>query len=281
MNIKSFEDIHARMLKIIDALTGDIQYPESYACLNFWLEEMNEFEEVGDFAIALASDLHETDATLPMHPLVARLVVNIYEDAIEEGNEDILCNLGSLYYTGRAGEQDYEKAAYFYDLADKVGNRQATENLGYIYYYGRTGHVDFEKSFNYFVKSAMDGNLRSMYKVGDFYRGGFYVGKDPIEAFAIYDHCAELITPELLDTVGADIYMRLADCYYEGAGVERDLFSAHRYMCTAENLFYQRLAAGDFYQRHNLEHVLERLTEIRKEIFEEKIPDFSWTNEDE
>ena len=53
------------------------------------------------------------------------------------------CSVGKICpycvrYTGRAGDQDYKKAAHYYDMADKEGDRQATENLGYIYYYGRT-----------------------------------------------------------------------------------------------------------------------------------------------
>lgn len=45
-------------------------------------------------------------------------------------------------------------------MAYKAGNRQATENLGYIYYYGRIGQKDYEKAFKYFVKGALDAKDR-------------------------------------------------------------------------------------------------------------------------
>ena len=63
---------------------------------------------------------------------MAKLITDIYLNLIEDGDAEAMNDLGALYYTGRAGEQDYEKAAYYYDMADKAGNRQATENLGYI-----------------------------------------------------------------------------------------------------------------------------------------------------
>ena len=39
-------------------------------------------------------------------------MIDIYEDGIENESADAMCDLGSLYYTGRAGEKNYEKAAY-------------------------------------------------------------------------------------------------------------------------------------------------------------------------
>lgn len=62
-----------------------------------------------EIKLTIAEELHNTDAAFPMHPAVAKLVVSLYEDIIEEGNNIAMCNLGALYYTGRAGEQDYKK----------------------------------------------------------------------------------------------------------------------------------------------------------------------------
>ena len=231
--------------------------------------------------MVIANDLHETDGTLPMHPSVAEFVTTVYKAAIEAENYDAACDLGSLYYTGRAGEQNYEKAAHFYDIADRNGNRQATENLGYIYYYGRIGERDYEKAFKYFIKGALDNHLRSLYKVGDFYKNGYYVEKDEKEAFRIYQQCAEMLSDESVPQVGADIFMRLGDCFFEGCGTERNLLAANRCLTTAENMFYERLMEGDFYQQRNLEHILEREAEIKKLIKEEMLPDMSWAGYNE
>ncbi len=275
MRIKDEAALAERLERVIEAVEKDEQYKESLVILKDVMEEIDyyDFDEVRE---NLTMELHEADGAYPMHPEVAKLLIDIYEDGIEKGNADAMCDLGSLYYTGRAEEQSYEKAAHYYDMADKAGNRQATENLGYIYYYGRIGEKDYEKAFKYFVKGALDAHLRSLYKVGDFYKNGYYVEKDPKEAFHIYEHCAGMLSDESVPLVGADIYMRLGDCFFDGFGVEKDLFIAQRFMSMAENLFYKRLVEGDFYQKRNLEHVLEVLDKIRKEMKEEVLPDLSW-----
>ena len=275
MRIESKDDLLKRVCNVLKVLSEDGRYPESLASLKDaeYEIDINDFEEAKRL---LSDSLHDDDKILPMHPEVAGLLKDIYLDGVAEGNPNYMCKLGSLYYTGRAGEQDYVKAAEYYHMAEKDGNEQAVENLGYIYYYGRTGKKDYMKAFNYFVKGATKGNVRSLYKVGDFYRNGFYVEKDPKVAFHIYEHCKEMISEELIPEVGADVYMRLGDCYHERIGVEKDLILALSFMCSAEVLIYRRLKFGDFYNQNNLMHVLEAESKIREEIRTELLPDLSW-----
>lgn len=300
--IKTNEDLLKRVEAVLSQIEDDERYPESADTLinimavefggaldgdPFADEEIDLSEKEYDpeflkdecdpeMLMGIAEGLHDTDGAQPMHPAVAKLVIEIYEDAIERDNADAMCNLGSLFYTGRAGEQNYEKAAKYYTMADERGERQATENLGYIYYYGRTGAKDYEKAFQYFIKGALDGHLRSLYKIGDFYKNGYYVKKDVKEAFIIYKHCLDTMTEEALPQVGADVFMRVADCYFLGMGTEKDLLAAQHYFAIAEQLFYKRLIEGDFYQKRNLEHVLEMEEKVRREIKEKMIPDLSW-----
>lgn len=278
MKIQNKEELLKRLEQVITAVSIDERYPESLDVLSNIKKALAADDcDICEAEKSLACGLHDADGAHPMHPDVAKLLICLYEDGIEKKDADAMCNLGALYYSGRAGEQNYEKAAYYYDLADKAGNRQATENLGYIYYYGRIGQRDYEKAFKYFVKGALDAHLRSLYKVGDFYKNGYYVEKDPVEAFHIYQHCTNMLSDEAIPLVGADIYMRMGDCFYEGFGVEKNLLIAQRFMSAAENMFYRRLADGDFYQKHNLRHVLDVLEKIRKEI-KDSLPDLSWSD---
>ncbi len=282
MRIENFEDLHKAIISVHEALAKTEDYPESAEKIEYWLEFADElYEDFLEAGMDIASTLHEADGALPLHPAVAELLTSIYEKGVEKGDSEAACDLGSLYYTGRAGTQDYEKAAHYYHIADKGGDRQATENLGYIYYYGRIGKRDYEKAFNYFIKGAFDGHLRSLYKVGDFYKNGYYVEKDEKEAFRIYQQCVKMVSDESAPLVGADIYMRMGDCFFEGCGVDKDMIAASKFLSAAENMFYVRLMEGDFYQQKNLEHVLERLSEIRKIIKEEMLPDLSWSGYNE
>lgn len=105
-------------------------------------------------AFDFACELHNADVTEILPKEVAELIIEIYLEEITNDNPEAMTNLGPLYYTGRCGEQNYEKAVKYYTMADKHGERQATENLGYCYYYGRTGEVDYKKSVSLFCKGC-------------------------------------------------------------------------------------------------------------------------------
>ena len=57
--------------------------------------------------------------------------------------------LGGIYYDKKM----YDLALRYYELAETFGSTWAWNDLGYIWYYGRTGHADYEKAFKYFSKT--------------------------------------------------------------------------------------------------------------------------------
>jgi len=82
--------------------------------------------------------------------------------------------LGSIYYERR----DFDLAQKYYEMAAGYDYEPAHACLGYVYYYGRTGEPDYEKAFAHYKRSADLGNLQSAYKVADMYKNGYYVAKD-------------------------------------------------------------------------------------------------------
>ena len=262
------------------------EYPEAYRILKWTFDdEYDEFKDDDDdddgfyarrSMYSVACDLHSSDETNVMPPLVAHLVTEIYLYEIEKENYDAATNLGSLYYTGRAGEQDFVQAVKYYEIAAEHGERAAQENLGYCYYYGRTGIVDYEKAFNYFAMGAFDGHLRSLYKIADMYRNGYYVKKNEREAFIIYKHCYDTGTEKSDSIVGADVAMRLGDCYFEGIGVDIDYQKAMEYYQEAERKFYKRLMTGDFLMKNGYKKSIRRQGEVREKLME-MLPGYEWT----
>ncbi len=226
-------------------------------------------------AFDFACELHGADGTEILPKEVAELMIEIYLEEIANENPDAMTNLGSLYYTGRCGEQNYEKAVKYYTMADKYGERQATENLGYCYYYGRTGEVDYKKAYHYFVKGALDNHLNSLYKIGDMYKNGYYVEKDEKEAFYIYTHCYEQMTEVCAELIGADICMRMGNVYFYGIGTEKNYKMALKYYQEAEQHYYRKIHSGDFFAKKGLEGVIEKQNEIRK-ILLDGLPNFNW-----
>ena len=195
-------------------------YPEIYDIIEESIDVEN--KEVLDEPMEIAGKLHGADGAKQLPDCVVDFLLEVYTDEMEQSNADAACDLGSLYYTGRGGEQSYAKAVKYYTIGAKGGSRQAQENLGYCYYYGRDIPVDYEKAFHYFALGAFDGHLRSLYKIGDMYRYGYYVEKNEQEAFCIYLSCIQNMTKEAEPLVGADVLMRMGDCYFEGIGTEKD-----------------------------------------------------------
>lgn len=80
--------------------------------------------------------------------------------------------LGGVYYA----RKDFDLALKYYEMAADLGSESAIQGLGYIWYYGRTGTADYEKAFRYF--SLLKNNIVAQYKVADMYKNGYYVAKD-------------------------------------------------------------------------------------------------------
>ena len=240
------------------------------------LEELGEDIAPSEEQLRLVADkLLEADGTEEMLPSAAQFVEFVFSDAAAAGDGEAANSLGAFFYNGRGGTQDYVKAEHFYQLAAKNGSRQAVENLGYIYYYGRNGEPDYEKAFHCFAKGAFDGHLRSLYKIGDMYRYGYYVEKDEAEAFHIYEHCMQTLNENSMPEVGADIFMRMADCMWESIGVQQNPDFALVLYQQAERLFTERLRNGDPLIRANYQKCVDRQSAVRAAV-QATLPKFGW-----
>lgn len=85
-----------------------------------------------------------------------------------------MVRLGGYHYDKR----NFDLALKYYEMADELGDDWAAEGLGYIWYYGRTGQKDYQKAFHYYHKAMENGNLKSMVKVADMYKNGYGVDQN-------------------------------------------------------------------------------------------------------
>lgn len=92
----------------------------------------------------------------------------------EENDPNDMLQLGGWYY----GRREFDLALKYYEMASAFNVDAADECLGYIWYYGRTGEPDYEKAYDHFFRSMKRGNPVSTYKVADMYHNGYYVQKD-------------------------------------------------------------------------------------------------------
>ena len=242
--------------------------PEAIAFLRDHVDE-----EISAYDLATA--LVRCDKTGDMPRALFDFIVELYQEAAEAGNADALNDLGALYYDGRGCEQDFSKAVYYYDKAAKLGNRQAQENLGYCYYYGRNMPVDYEKAFHYFALGAFDGHLISLYKIGDMYQNGYFVEKNPTEAFRIYDRCIEMMTNAEAPIVAGPVFLRLGNCFLYGNGIEENAKNAQLCYQQAERYLYDMVAGGDVMYKKSLQAAIDGQAKAREKL-NEKLPDKQW-----
>lgn len=95
------------------------------------------------------------------------------EYLVRQSDTEAMVELGDYYY----GIQNYDLAYTYYQMAADLEDEDGYLGLGYIFYYGRLGAVDYEKAFEAFSKAANLGNVKAAYKVADMYKNGFFVKK--------------------------------------------------------------------------------------------------------
>ena len=257
--------------EILSMLDAD-EYPEIYD----YLAAQADDDMVPDRPYNMAVQLLALDKPKELPFYVIELIEELFEEEINDGNAEAMNALGAQYYDGNRGfEQNFQKAAYYYTLAAENGSRQAQENLGYVYYYGRIGAPDYEKAFHYYALGAFDGHPISLYKIGDMYLNGFYVPKNEREAYHIFMHCLETMTPEAEPVVAGPVFLRLGRMLLDGIGTEKDPKGALICFQKAEAFLYDMVQSGNAMYRKSLESSIEGQSKART-VLAGDLPDETW-----
>lgn len=168
-------------------------------------------------------------------------LINALEYLIKEtNNPEYMVELGGWYY----GQKQFDLAEEYYLMAAKLDYNNAYECLGYIYYYGRVGQPDYEKAFHYYKLASDQGNLVAAYKLADMYKNGYYVQKD----YPKYVQMIKDLYPKIQGATNTfdpvpEIYSRLAKIYVEEGNEEQ----AIQLLLIAKEFQSQRLIYSHFF----------------------------------
>lgn len=168
-------------------------------------------------------------------------LINALEYLIKEtNNPEYMVELGGWYY----GQKQFDLAEEYYLMAAKLDYNNAYEFLGYIYYYGRVGQPDYEKAFYYYKLASDQGNLVAAYKLADMYKNGYYVQKDYPKYVQIIKSLYPLLqgATNTFDPV-PEIYSRLAKIYVEEGNEDQ----AIQLLLIAKEFQSQRLIYSQFF----------------------------------
>ena len=91
-----------------------------------------------------------------------------------EGEAWAMGHLGGIYYE----QEKYQLAEKYYLSAYDHGDKGIADGLGFIYFYGRVGTPDYEKAFRYFSEAKELGDKEAAMKIADMYERGLGVEKD-------------------------------------------------------------------------------------------------------
>lgn len=153
--------------------------------------------------------------------------------------------LGGYYYEKKL----FDLALKYYEMAATYDYDPAYECLGYIWYYGRTGEKNYEKAFKYFSKMMDKGNLVATYKVADMYKNGYFVEKNQKK----YEEMIEELYPKVkkcnnvFDPV-PEVYTRLARIRAD-QGNKREAVNLYFY---AKDFLAQRIRFNAFFGNLNI-----------------------------
>ena len=182
------------------------------------------------------------------------LYIEALEYMIEATDDtDYMTELGGYYYEMKI----YDKALKYYEMADAHGDSWAAEGLGYIWYYGRTGTVDYQKAFRYYSKAAEHGNLKSLVKVADMYRNGYYVEKDMQKYTEILEDAKRKMEhPQNYGDPLPEIYTRLARIRKEEGNTDE---AVSLYLDAKDFLARRIMYTGFFGDRNIMKWLIEDL----------------------
>lgn len=181
-------------------------------------------------------------------------------DIYTKSNE--LLDIGAQAY--RAG--DYQKAQEYYEKSAELGNAQAACNLGYIYDFGRNGVQDHERAFYYYSEAALEDNANAYYKVGDAYLYGNFVEKNQRLAYLNYLKALEIVeNSDEDDDIKADIYYRMAMCYFKGIGADKNPLLALKYINDAQTYSY----LDRYNDKFMWQSLAKKIEDLRQEIIDE------------
>lgn len=190
---------------------------------------------------------------------------------------DEISRMGFEYWQGITVDQDFEKAAKYYEIAYQCGSAIGTYNLGVLYRDGQGVEQDLDKAVELFTRAASSINMDkravdNIAGIGHMY----YTGQgNGYEVEINYDKAVELF--KLAEKHGSNLALvGLGVAYREGKGVERDYTKAMEYFKLADEkgISLAKVSIANMYRcGHGVEVDYKKAFELLNQAAEENIPE--------
>ncbi len=125
-----------------------------------------------------------------------------FEEAASNGIPNAAYNLGVLYHQGLGVDQDLDKALYWYREAAKKNHPEAQYNLGIAHIEGIGTDYNPQLAAEFFERSAKGGIMEAAYNLGLIYENGLLGQPNNQEALYWYKTAADQGNQEAVTALG-------------------------------------------------------------------------------
>ena len=202
--------------------------------------QQSELDAFTDFCLEHWNDPYNSLESNP--ELIAKLeegIQNLLLPACEEGDENAMFWMAECYDFGWGIEPDGQKAFTLRRKLAEMGHTDQQINMGNYYREGDLVKRNPRAAFCWYMRAAKQGDWYGQLLVADCYFKGNGVKLDYKEAVKWYKQSAA--HPDKRFFEWDDAALQLAQCYREGLGVKKDLEKAAQWYYKAGRRKYAKL----------------------------------------
>lgn len=202
--------------------------------------QQSELDAITDFCLEHWNDPYNSLESNP--ELKAKLeegIQNLLLPACEEGDENAMFWMAECYDVGWGIEPDGQKAFTLRRKLAEMGHTDQQINMGNYYREGDLVKRNPRAAFCWYMRAAKQGDWYGQLLVADCYFKGNGVKLDYKEAVKWYKQSAA--HPDKSFFEWNDAALQLAQCYREGLGVKKDLEKAAQWYYKAGRRKYAKL----------------------------------------
>ena len=139
-------------------------------------------------AVVVPRQVPVVPANRTVLPPEVQKIEALAQDGVAEAQHD----LAAIFVTGHGGvEQDYSRAAYWFEQAAENGVANAAYNLGVLYHQGLGVPKDVNSAMRWYGAAAELGHPEAQYNLGIAYIEGIGVEYDPVAASLHFESAAQ------------------------------------------------------------------------------------------
>ena len=170
-------------------------------------------------------------------------------DAVDAGYPKAMSLVGDMYRMGKGVEPNYDKAEFWYGMAEKNGLRDEKDKLPEK----PELKNDYLRKFHQVKKAAEMDDVTALMKLGDMYLDGTYMDRKPEEAYDSYCRAYELVENDNMSAIFPEVCMKVGYCYAKRIGTEYNMTKAAEFFGAAVKSYSMQ----SFYGEGNKEKIKE------------------------